>query len=48
VFERRDDGRAATPPDLDCANVPFGSFRVLPPDSHGFDSDHDGIACEKK
>jgi PASTA domain len=37
---------APPPPDLDCVNVPFGQFRVVPPDSHGFDADHDGIGCE--
>jgi len=34
------------PPDLDCGDVSFHGFRVLPPDPHGFDGDHDGIGCE--
>lgn len=34
------------PPDLDCGNVSFRRFQVLPPDRHRFDGDHDGIGCE--
>ena len=34
------------PPDLDCKDVPFKNFRVLPPDPHLFDGDKDGIGCE--
>jgi hypothetical protein len=35
------------PPDLDCGDIPHGSFQVLPPDPHGFDGkDNDGIGCE--
>lgn len=34
------------PPDLDCPEVPFKRFKVLPPDPHGFDRDRDGIGCE--
>jgi micrococcal nuclease len=34
------------PPDLDCADVPYRSFRVVGRDPHGFDADHDGIGCE--
>jgi len=34
------------PPDLDCAEVPYRLFKVLPPDPHHFDGDHDGIGCE--
>lgn len=34
------------PPDLDCKDIPYRRFRVLPPDPHNFDSDHDGIGCE--
>jgi hypothetical protein len=37
---------APPPPDLDCADVPYRNFRVLPPDPHRFDGDHDGIGCE--
>jgi micrococcal nuclease len=35
------------PPDLDCADVPYRAFKVLPPDPHRFDGDHDGIGCER-
>ena len=34
------------PPDLDCGDIPYRNFTVLPPDPHHFDSDHDGIGCE--
>jgi micrococcal nuclease len=34
------------PPDLDCADIPYHNFRVLPPDPHDFDGDHDGLGCE--
>jgi len=35
------------PPDLDCGDIPFRRFRVLPPDPHNFDGrDQDGIGCE--
>jgi len=34
------------PPDLDCPQIAPRRFQVLPPDPHGFDSDHDGIGCE--
>ena len=34
------------PPDLDCPQIPFKRFKVLPPDPHGFDRDRDGIGCE--
>jgi endonuclease YncB( thermonuclease family) len=35
------------PPDLDCKDVPYHNFKVLPPDPHGFDGrDNDGIGCE--
>ena len=33
------------PPDLNCGDIPYCRFRVLPPDPHGFDGDHDGIGC---
>jgi len=35
------------PPDLDCGEIEFSNFRVIQPDSHGFDTDFDGIGCEK-
>jgi micrococcal nuclease len=34
------------PPDLDCKDIPYKKFKVLPPDPHKFDSDKDGIGCE--
>jgi len=34
------------PPDLNCPDVPYKNFRVLPPDPHRFDGDKDGIGCE--
>jgi micrococcal nuclease len=37
---------APPPPDLDCADVPYRRFRVVPPDPHRFDGDHDGLGCE--
>lgn len=37
---------APAPPDLDCNDVPYRRFQVLPPDPHNFDRDGDGIGCE--
>lgn len=34
------------PPDLDCPQITFRRFTVLPPDPHNFDGDHDGVGCE--
>ncbi len=34
------------PPDLDCKDIPYRRFKVVPPDPHRFDGDHDGIGCE--
>ena len=34
------------PPDLDCGEIPYRRFKVLAPDPHRFDADHDGIGCE--
>ncbi len=34
------------PPDLDCKDVPYRDFRVLPPDPHRFDRESDGRGCE--
>lgn len=34
------------PPDLDCGDIPYRRFRVLPPDPHRFDADNNGIGCE--
>lgn len=36
------------PPDLDCGDISFRRFRVLPPDRHRFDTDGDGIGCESR
>lgn len=32
--------------DLDCGDIPYGRFEVIPPDPHGFDGDGDGVGCE--
>jgi micrococcal nuclease len=34
------------PPDLNCPEVAYKDFTVLPPDPHGFDRDADGSGCE--
>ncbi|MEO8251761.1 MAG: HNH endonuclease family protein [Chloroflexota bacterium] len=34
------------PPDLDCRDIPYRRFTVLPPDPHHFDGDHNGVGCE--
>jgi micrococcal nuclease len=34
------------PPDLDCGEIPYRRFTVLPPDPHRFDGDRDGLGCE--
>ena len=34
------------PPDLDCGDITFRRFEVLPPDPHNFDGDGNGIGCE--
>lgn len=36
-----------SPPDLDCDQIQYRNFKVLPPDPHRFDGDKDGIGCEK-
>ena len=35
------------PPDLDCRDVPYRNFPVLPPDPHHFDVGGDGRGCER-
>lgn len=35
------------PPDLDCIHVPYKNFKVIPPDTHGLDSDGNGIGCDE-
>jgi micrococcal nuclease len=32
--------------DLDCGQISFRRFRVVPPDPHQFDLDFDGVGCE--
>ncbi len=34
------------PPDLNCGDVRYVNFKVLPDDPHGFDDDNNGIGCE--
>ncbi len=34
------------PPDLDCAEISYRHFQVLPSDPHNFDGDNNGIGCE--
>ncbi len=34
------------PPDLDCPDISYRNFEVLPPDPHHFDGDGDGVGCE--
>lgn len=34
------------PPDLDCKDISYRRFTVLPPDPHHFDGDGNGIGCE--
>jgi hypothetical protein len=34
------------PPDLDCPDIPYRNFQVLPPDPHDFDGEGDGLGCE--
>ena len=34
------------PPDLDCGDITYRRFEVLPPDPHHFDGDGNGIGCE--
>ena len=34
------------PPDLDCGDIPYKNFKVLPRDPHRFDGDYDGVGCE--
>jgi micrococcal nuclease len=37
---------ARYPPDLDCPEVSATRFESVGDDPHGFDGDHDGVACE--
>lgn len=36
------------PPDLNCQDIPFRYFTVLPPDPHRFDVDGNGLGCEQR
>jgi micrococcal nuclease len=33
--------------DLDCGDIPYRRFVVLPPDPHNFDGDGNGTVCER-
>ncbi len=35
------------PPDLDCKDISYRNFKVLPPDPHKFDRDQNGVGCER-
>ncbi len=35
-------------PDLDCLEIKFRDFVVIPPDPYGFDLDGDGLGCESR
>jgi len=35
------------PPDLNCADITYRRFTVLPPDPHRLDGDKDGVGCER-
>ena len=37
---------ASPPPNLNCPDIPYEQFTVLPPDPHAFDRDGNGIGCE--
>ena len=37
---------APAPPDLDCGDIPYKRFEVLPPDPHDLDREGDGLGCE--
>lgn len=34
------------PPDLNCTDISYRNFQVLPPDPHNFDRNNDGWGCE--
>jgi micrococcal nuclease len=34
------------PADLDCGDIQYRRFEVLPPDRHGFDGNKDGVGCQ--
>jgi micrococcal nuclease len=34
-------------PDLNCGDISYRNFKVIPPDSHGFDLDGNGIGCQE-
>jgi micrococcal nuclease len=37
---------APPPRDLDCGDLPYRNFTVLPRDPHNLDGDHDDVGCE--
>ncbi|MEO1375492.1 MAG: DNA/RNA non-specific endonuclease [Cyanobacteria bacterium J06635_10] len=37
----------APPPDLNCGDISYRNFKVLPPDPHNFDGNKDGVACKR-
>ena len=39
---------SSPPPDLDCSDISYNDFKVLPPDPHRFDGEGDGIGCESQ
>jgi hypothetical protein len=32
--------------DLDCGQIDYRRFQVIPPDPHGFDAEGDSVGCE--
>ena len=39
--------RPSPPPDLDCGEIAFTNYTVLPPEPHRFDRDKDAVGCER-
>ena len=37
---------SSAPQNLNCNDISYKDFQVLPPYPHGFDRDEDGIGCE--
>jgi hypothetical protein len=37
---------APPPPDLDCSEIPYRNFKVIPPDDQHLDGNGNGIGCE--
>ena len=36
-----------SPPDLDCEDIEYRDFRLLPSDPHEFDENFNGVGCEQ-